>query len=131
MTRTFWTLALACLFALATGLGLAPASAHHSRAAYDRNTQVSITGTVKAFEYSNPHAWIYVVVTKPDGRLENWDFEGGSPRRLDRVGWSKDMLAEGDTITIDYNPKRDGSPGGIFRGITTADGILHSTARNR
>jgi hypothetical protein len=129
--RGLRTLMFTCTLASAAVLGLSPALAHHSRAAYDRNTEVSISGTVKAFEYANPHAWIYVEVTKSDGTVEDWDFEGGSVRRLNRIGWSEDMFREGDQVTIDYNPKRDGSPGGIFRGVTTADGVFHATERGR
>ncbi len=130
-TRAFQAFTVVCFATSLILLSVAPSSAHHSRRAFDRDTETSITGTIKAFELVNPHAWIYVVVTKPDGTVENWDFEGGSVRRLNRAGWSQDMLKEGDEVTIEFNPMRDGSPGGIFRGVTTADGRVYSTARRR
>lgn len=131
MRHSIRLIALGCLTAGMTISGLIPASAHHSRQAYDRNTQTSITGEVRSFEFANPHAWIYLSVTKPDGTVENWDFEGGSIRRLSRSGWSRDLPKAGDEITVIFNPKRDGSPGGIFRSVATSDGTVHSASRRR
>ena len=124
-------LAFACLEVSLILVGMTPASAHHSRPEYDRNSQVSITGTVKEFELVNPHAWIHIVVATQGGMTENWSFEGGSVGRLNRVGWRRDMLKPGDNITVLFNPRRDGSPGGLFRAVTTAEGKYHSAARRR
>ena len=110
---------------------MSPSSAHHARPEYDRNAQISITGTVKEFELVNPHAWIHIFVTTRDGVTEDWSFEGGSVGRLHRVGWTRDMLKPGDSITVLFNPRRDGSPGGLFRAVTTAEGKYHSAARRR
>ena len=71
-----------------------PASAHHSLSMYDRATSKSVSGTVKEFEWTNPHAWIRVVVAKPNGEMEEWHFEGGGVGRLSQRGWSKDMMHE-------------------------------------
>jgi hypothetical protein len=84
-------------------LGMSSLSAHHARPEYDRNAQISITGTVREFELVNPHAWIHIVVTTRDGVTENWSFEGGSVGRLRRVGWTRDMLKPGDNITVLFN----------------------------
>jgi len=112
-------------------LAVTPLSAHHARPEYDRNVQTTISGTVKEFRLVNPHAWIHISVTRNDGTVEDWSFEGGSVGRLNRVGWSRDMLTPGDNISVTFNPRRDGSPGGLFRAVTTADGKHHSTARPR
>ena len=112
-------------------LGMPPLSAHHARPEYDRNSQISITGTVQEFELVNPHAWIHLVVTTREGETENWSFEGGSVGRLTRVGWTRDMLKPGDNVKVLFNPRHDGSPGGLFRGVTTAEGKFHSASRRR
>lgn len=111
--------------------GILPLSAHHARPEYDASSQISITGTVKEFELINPHAWIHLVVTTRQGEIENWSFEGASVGRLTRVGWTRDMLKPGDTVEVLFNPRRDGTPGGLFRGVTTAEGEFHSASRRR
>jgi hypothetical protein len=110
---------------------LSPLSAHHAKPEYDSNSQISITGTVKEFELINPHAWIHLVVTTRDGEIENWSFEGDSVGRLTRVGWTRDLLKPGDVVEVLFNPRRDGRPGGAFRGVTTAEGEFHSASRRR
>lgn len=121
----------ACVAISLTLLAMSPLSAHHARPEYDRNAQISLTGTVEEFALVNPHAWIHVVVTTRDGMTENWSFEGGSVGRLNRVGWTRDMMKPGDNVTVLFNPRRDGSPGGLFRAVTTADGKYYSAARPR
>jgi hypothetical protein len=91
-------------------------------AMYDRNGNMAISGTVKEWEWTNPHAWIHLVVVKPDGTQEAWNLEGAGVGRLERSGWSKEMMREGDTVTVHYGPRRDGMPGGVFHSVTTPDG---------
>jgi hypothetical protein len=115
------------------GLGLSlvfgaslPAAAHHSLAPYNRSTERSIEGTVKAVDWSNPHVRILLLVPTADG-AKQWDFEGGSVGRLSTSGYVKSAIGLGDKITIKYNPRRDGSMGGFFTGIVTADGKSYRT----
>ena len=110
--------------------GLTPASAHHSWVGYDSNARTSVSGSVEAVEFVNPHARLRLAVTKPDGTIEHWVFEGGSVSRLRRAGWSEDTLKAGDEITVDFHPKHDGSPGGIFRRITWTDGRVQRAPLN-
>lgn len=103
--------------ALATGLLLAtaaPALAHHSFAMFDLDPKhvVTLTGTVKELEYVNPHAWIYIMVKNKKGVAEEWGFEMGSPGQLGSKGWAKDIVKEGDVITITAHPLKDGTHGG-------------------
>ncbi len=121
----------ACLAMSVTLLGMPSLTAHHARPEYDRNAQISITGTVMEFELVNPHAWIHIVVPADGGETENWSFEGGSVGRLRRVGWTRDMLKPGDNVKVLFNPRHDGSPGGLFRAVTTADGKYYSASRRR
>lgn len=116
---------------LVIALGILPAAAHHARPEYDSRTQVSITGTLMEFRMVNPHAWIEISVERSGGETEGWSFEGDSVARLVRAGWTPEMLRPGESVTVLYNPRRDGGPGGIFQGVTTEDGRYFSARRGR
>src|SRR4051794_23956942 len=101
--------------------GTLPVMAHHSLSPYDRSAVWMIEGTVKTVEWSNPHVRLVLLVPTADGAKE-WDFEGGSVGRLTSGGFVKSALGLGYKITVKYNRRRDGSIGGFFTGIVTADG---------
>jgi hypothetical protein len=116
------TLAATIAFA-ALGLGYgALASAHHSFASFDRTKKVVLAGVVTDFQFTNPHAWIEVAVTGPDGRRIAWGIECGSPNMMVRTGWKKDILMPGDQVAVTVNPLLDGRPNGSLVSITLADG---------
>ena len=113
------------LFGMAAMLVLCsalPASAHHSLAAYNMGTYKTVEGTVKSFQWMNPHAKLSLVVVNDLGRTTQWEFEGGSIGRLTSGGFLKDAFGPGDKIKVAYNPRRDGSTAGFFIAVTTADG---------
>jgi Family of unknown function (DUF6152) len=110
-----------CSLLLAGALASLPAQAHHSFATFDVTKLVTLVGTVKEFQWTNPHTWIFITVPK-DGGAEDWEIEGGPVIGLKRDGWSKDSIKAGDKITLVVHPKRDGSHGGSFLQATTADG---------
>ena len=89
-------------------------SAHHSFAAFDTSAEKTISGTVKQFDWTNPHTWIWVDVANQKGSVDTYGFEGMSPNYLARRGWTKTTVKPGDTITVTYRPMRDGSNGGMF-----------------
>lgn len=91
----------------------APASAHHSYAMFDRTKQATYEGTVKEFQWTNPHAWIQVMIPDPTSGAEvEWGFELGGTQSLVRRGWTRTSLKPGDKVVITANPRRDGHPGG-------------------
>ncbi len=109
------------LLALATGaLIAAPAGAwaHHSFAMFDQSKQVSVAGTVRDFQWTNPHA--FIEVEDASGKL--WGIELNSPNNLVRQGWKRTILKAGDKISVTLNPLRDGRPGGLFNAVTLPDG---------
>jgi hypothetical protein len=100
------------------------ALAHHSFAVFDRTKKVTLTGTVKEFQWTNPHAWIQVDVPGDKGQSTEWGVECGSPNMMARTGWKKTTLKPGDRITVIVNPLLDGRPNGSLVTITLADGTV-------
>ena len=112
-------------FTIAAGLSLGLsglALAHHSFAAFDVTTQKEITGTVKKFDYTNPHTWVWLDVPNDHGGVDTWGFEGMSPNYLGRRGWTRATLKPGDKLTITYRPMKDGEKGGMWVSGKRANG---------
>jgi hypothetical protein len=101
--------------------GIQPASAHHSFAMFDRSKEVTLVGTVKEFQWTNPHCWLQLVVVS-DGQTKEWSFEGGSPGILSRHGWKHTSLKEGDKVTVTFYPLLSGEAGGSFIQVVTPTG---------
>jgi len=95
--------------------------AHHSFATFDADKKVTLQGTVKEWQWTNPHTWLFIDV-KNGANVEVWEIEGGPVVGLKRDGFSKDSFKVGDKVTVIIHPKRDGSHGGAFVQATTADG---------
>jgi hypothetical protein len=85
-----------------------PILAHHSAAEYDAMKVVSVKGTVTQFEWTNPHAYIYLDVKDDKGEIEKWTVELGSLGMLSRANWKRDSVKPGDQITAFGNRARDG-----------------------
>jgi hypothetical protein len=98
------------------------ARAHHSFAMFDVAHEKALTGTIRQFQWTNPHTWIWIDVPTADGSMEEWGVEGMSPNFLGRRGWSRSTLKPGDRVTIVVHPVKDGSKGGSFLRVTLADG---------
>ena len=114
------------IFGLATaGLIVAatPLRAHHAFAAeFDAKKPVHLQGTVTKMEWINPHAWIHIDVKKPDGKMEQWMIEGGTPNTLFRRGFTKTSLMPGTAIVVDGYQAKDGSQKANGRDLTLPDG---------
>ena len=98
------------------------ALAHHSFAMFDRTREARVEGVVRAFQWTNPHSWIQLLVTDDQGRTVEWSLEGGSPNILGRDGWKRTSLAPGDRIWVLIYPLKDGGPGGSFLEVHKPDG---------
>lgn len=120
--RTQLALSLGGLFLLLAGTSVG-VSAHHAFAAeFDSKKPVNFKGTVKRVEWVNPHVWIHVDVKRPDGTLESWAVEGGTPNVLFRRGFTKQSLTVGTEIAVDGYQAKDGTRRANGRDLTFADG---------
>jgi len=113
--------ALAGALAL-TAIGVAPVAAHHSFAMFDMTKDVTITGTVRQFQWTNPHSYIQLMVPDASGKQVEWSLEMGAPMYLYARHWRPGSLKPGMRITIMLHPLRNGKPGGVVQTVTTADG---------
>jgi hypothetical protein len=102
---------------IATG----PALAHHSFAMFDRQKEVTLTGTVKEFQWTNPHSFIQIEVPE-GGASATYSIEMNSPNNLTRQGWHSTSLKPGDKVALAMNPLRDGTKGGLFVSVKLPDG---------
>ena len=107
---------------------LYPASslAHHSNVAYEVTKVITITGVVQKFEWVNPHTWLHVEVDVGKGGKVVWECEGRAPGVLGRAGWSRTVLKQGERVTVDMSPAKDGSKTSIIARVTKADGKILS-----
>lgn len=102
----------------------ATASAHHAASIYDTTAEMTIRGTVVAFDWVQPHTWTRVRARDASGEPVVWSLEGMSPAYLGRRNWNRYSLTPGDEIEVSFYPRRDGSPSGMFLRAELADGTV-------
>ena len=120
---------LAAAAALVTASLSVGAAAHHSFAMFDMGKEVTVKGTVKKFQWTNPHAYIQLVAKDDAGRDVEWSMEMGAPMYLYARGWRPRTLRAGMRINVTLNPLRNGRPGGVVRDVTDAEGKPIGTNR--
>jgi len=106
------------LLVVAAGFSFAssPASAHHGITNYDMKKTIVLTGTITAFDWSNPHCLAHVDVMEDGGNVRHWTLEMNSTFTLSHKGWDKDTLKRGDMVVVETHPARNGAPIGITSG---------------
>ena len=95
----------------------AAAAAHHGSADYHVDREVTVTGVVKAWRWTNPHTWIDVAVTTADGRVEIWDGEGPPLTWAAQRKWSAATLRAGEEVTVVMYPSRRAARSGLVKRI--------------
>ena len=112
--------------AVATGmlLFIQPVIAHHSGVEFDSNKTIEITGTIKEFQFKNPHTWIQVLVDDGKGQQVEWSLEWGAPNSLGRQGYRPSTFPPGAKVTMRLRPMRNGSPSGALVAAKFADGKI-------
>jgi hypothetical protein len=96
--------------------------AHHSTAMYDNQNPVTITGAVKKFEWTNPHAFVYLEVKDEQGKVVEWEVEMMSLNHLRAYGWTSKTVKPGETISATGAPARSGAPSMIANRMKLPDG---------
>lgn len=112
---------------LMASLGLLTASApaaeaHHSRTMFNIMTTVGLVGTVRLFQWNNPHCYIQLTVPGDDGTTREYSVEMGAPLHLQGRGWTPRTLRPGDQVRVTIYPMRSGDAGGELASITRMDG---------
>ncbi len=113
---------IATLVLLGLGAVVAPAAAHHSASGYDLTKNVTISGTVREFDWENPHVWLWVDVTAAAGTVDSYGVESSSPGALRRAGLKWDSFKQGQKVTISMWPWRSGKKGGGLSNAVWEDG---------
>ena len=103
-------------------IGSLPLFGHHSFVMFDTTQQVSLTGSVTSFEWTNPHTYIEIDVPSETGQVKHWSIELGSPSILRSAGWNHTTLKAGDKVTLIVNPLKNGTAGGLLLQANLADG---------
>ena len=117
MTHRFGPfLAFAAMFAAM------PAFPHHSFVMFDTTKQVTLSGTVTSFEWTNPHTYIEIDAADESGALKHWSIELGSPSILRNSGWNHSSVKSGDKVSLIINPLKNGTPGGLLLQANLPDG---------
>src|SRR5262245_605592 len=106
------------------GASVPLASAHHSTVMFAPNKEVTLTGTVKAFRYTNPHSFVQIMVPGAGGRLVEWTIETVSPLALKGAGIGPSALQPGEKVTVRARPLKDGGSSAQLIDVKKADGTV-------
>ena len=112
------------LAGIAIAMYTIPAFAHHSFAMFDADKKMTLEGTIKEFQWTNPHSWILMNVPNAAGQQEQWAIELGAPGGLARQGWVPKTLTPGMNVSVTIHPLRDGTHGGQFMAVKLPDGQM-------
>ncbi len=108
----------ALILALLAGQALA----HHSFAMFDPEKMITQVGTVKEFEWTNPHVWLHITAPDGSGKSVEWSFEMQGVAQATSGGWKADTVRPGDKVSVEFHPLKDGSRGGELVAATLSDG---------
>ena len=112
---------LICVVTACAAMGAA-LSAHHSAAVYETTTIELKNATMTGLVWANPHTLLTFDVTDADGNAASWSVESGSPSSLRRVGWNRNSVRTGDSVTVELFPARNGARVGRLAKVVFADG---------
>lgn len=123
---TTWTRPITRSLAIALALSLAvPSGAHHGATVFDRGNPIAVSGVVREFRWTSPHAWIYLEVPRAESgsgaQIDQWAFEGASISVMVRNGWKSSSLHAGDRVRVLAAPRKDGTHGGEFLSVTLTE----------
>jgi hypothetical protein len=102
------------------------ARAHHSGAMFEPTKSIEFDGTVKEFQWTNPHSWLQILAADGKSGVEEWSLELGPLVGLSRAGWKPRTLRPGDKVKVVFHPMRDGSHGGRLVTVTLPDNHVYN-----
>jgi len=105
-----------------------PVSGHHSDSGLDMNSVVALEGTVTEFRWRNPHVYITIDTSDGSGSDIEWNLQAGAIPLMSRMGWTRDSIAVGESISVEVHPARNGRPYGFLTSVTKQDGTVISTS---
>jgi hypothetical protein len=105
-----------------------PVSGHHSDAGLEMNSVVSLEGTVVEYRWRNPHVYITIDSSDDSGSTIEWNLQAGAIALMSRMGWTRDSIAVGESISVEVHPARDGRPYGFLTSVTKQDGTAIPTS---
>lgn len=110
--------------AVAAGLAVsAPTLAHHSFAMFDQTKEIELKdATVVDWQWTSPHAWLYVMVPNGQNEPDKYSVEAANPGQLRRDGFSKGSMSPGDKVTVYMAPLKSGEKGGALHAVVLPDG---------
>lgn len=107
--------------AMLAAIGIAPAEAHHSFALFDVTRTVELEGTVKSFEWTNPHSWVRLEVAGPQNTTKEWLIEMPPAGMLAREGLNRNFVKAGERIVVHVNPLKSGAEAGSLASFSFDD----------
>ncbi len=110
--------------ALLTAAAAMTAGAHHSPSMFDAEREMTLTGEVREFQWSNPHSYIQLLVNAEDGSSAEWSIEMAANAYLYNLGWRPTTVRAGDELIVTIFPLRNGETGGLLLNVTTPDGTV-------
>ncbi|MGX7895222.1 DUF6152 family protein [Tsuneonella sp. HG222] len=113
---------LACWALAAAALPIVPLAAHHSFAMFDNTRSITLRGAVTKFQWTNPHAFLEVDATQPNGSTKHYTLEMTSINMMSRGGWSSRTIKAGDQVTVYVSPLRNGTAGGLVLEVVLPSG---------
>ena len=128
MTKTIWAAAVLGGAAMAAA---SPVWAHHSHAMFDTGKNTVITGTVKGYEFANPHVQLYLLVDDPSGAPVLYPVEMSFTQNMEHDGVGPKTFKPGDKVQVRVYPYRNGKPGGSYNGAIDAQGGKHGSMADK
>lgn len=112
--------------AITAGLAVsAPTLAHHSFAMFDQSKEIELKdATVFDWQWTSPHAWLYVMVPNGQNEPDKYSVEAANPGQLRRDGFTKGSMSPGDKVTVYMAPLKSGEKGGALHAVLLPDGKL-------
>jgi hypothetical protein len=111
-----------CFAGIAAALWAVPVSAHHSFAMFDAEKTITLTGTVKEMEWTNPHMWLNVMAPDASGKMVEYPLEMQGPGQSMKNGWKQDSVRPGDKVTVEMHPLKTGARGGQLMSVVLPSG---------